>query len=92
MTVQHDKLINRELPNQHPKAAITGLTEELDGKLGVDHLTQENPHPQYFLRGDNESGQFLVVNGNSVQIRTGISLDATSQSLQWNDEGGISIK
>ena len=30
----HPALRNRDLPNQHPISAITGLQEELDSKIG----------------------------------------------------------
>lgn len=36
----HNKLGNRELPNQHPIKAITGLREELDAKPDTEDLSQ----------------------------------------------------
>lgn len=36
----HNKLGNRELPNQHPKEAITGLQEELDAKPNSSDLSE----------------------------------------------------
>lgn len=37
-TNKHDELINRELENQHPMSAITGLKKELDNKLPTNKL------------------------------------------------------
>lgn len=37
-TNKHDELVNRELENQHPMSAITGLKKELDNKLPTDKL------------------------------------------------------
>lgn len=44
-TRDHNKLINRDLVDQHPIESITGLTEELSKKLGAEEvlaLIQEN--------------------------------------------------
>ena len=35
----HNKLINRELEDQHPIKAISGLEEELDGKMKPSDLS-----------------------------------------------------
>lgn len=40
-TSDHNKLQNRELADQHPIKAITGLTEELDDKLEGETITNE---------------------------------------------------
>lgn len=42
-TEYHDELLHRDLPDQHPMSAITGLEEELDGKqpIGDYATTQE---------------------------------------------------
>ena len=34
-TMLHDRLQNRDLPDQHPIAAITGLQDALDSKVNV---------------------------------------------------------
>ena len=37
-TIDHNKLINRDLANQHPISAIEGLTESLNNKLDKSNL------------------------------------------------------
>jgi len=39
-TAKHDKLINRDLPDQHPITAITGLEEALDNAITGDELIE----------------------------------------------------
>jgi hypothetical protein len=38
-TKYHDRLENRDLPDQHPIAAITGLEEALDAKVDASSLS-----------------------------------------------------
>lgn len=35
----HDRLQNRDLPDQHPMSAITGLTDALDSKVDLTDLS-----------------------------------------------------
>lgn len=39
-TIYHDKLRNRELPDQHPIEAITGLQDALDEKVSISDLSE----------------------------------------------------
>ncbi|MEG1870244.1 MAG: hypothetical protein RR205_05280, partial [Oscillospiraceae bacterium] len=52
--VNHNILINRDIANQHPITAITGLTEELNGKqpIGNYAATDHNHDTKYQAKGD----------------------------------------
>ena len=96
-TDDHSQLINRNLPNQHPMSAITGLEDALEGKQpsGDYATTQELDELAEIVEGKADADDIPTVNDGVLIIKqNGIvkgSFGANSaQNVEINLDGGSS--
>jgi len=100
-TDKHDKLVNRDLPGQHPIGAITGLQEALDDCVDDAELEAALLEKQDTLT----AGANIQINGKTISAidttyiaGTGISIvgnviSSTQTSAEWgNITGSISTQ
>ena len=79
----HRQLVNRELPEQHPISAITGLTEELEGKQ--DNLTAgENIQIENNVISATDT---TYTAGDGISIENGV-ISNTRISAEWGNITG----
>lgn len=81
-TNNHAALINRNLPNQHPMSAITGLEEALEGKADADDIPTVNDGVLTIKQNGVTKGSFGANSAQNIEI----NLDGGSGGQGWTAE------